>query len=73
MLGLSLGDIPLAEDMKVEILGRINNVKSDDMHAAAPVVDWQGLEVRVIHPAQLNIGKSCNLLCIDQTGFFFPE
>ena len=67
MLGLSLGDIPLGEDMKVEILGRINGVRSDDVRAAALVIGWQNLEVRVIHPAQLYVGKGCNLLGLDQT------
>ena len=67
MLGLSLGDIPLEGEMKVEILGRINGVKSDDVRAAALVIGWQDLEVCVIHPAQLYVGKGCNLLGIDQT------
>lgn len=66
MLGLSLGDIPLGDDMKVEILGRINGVKNDDVRAAALVIGWQNLEVQVIHPAQLYIGKGCNLLGLDQ-------
>ncbi len=67
MLGLSLGDIPLGEDMKVEILGRINGVKIDDVRGAALVIGWQNLEVHVIHPAQLYVGKGCNLLGLDQT------
>jgi hypothetical protein len=67
MFGLSLGEIPLGGDMKVEILGRIHGVKNDDVHAAALVIGWQNIEVRIIHPAQLYVGKGCNLLVLDQT------
>ena len=66
MLGLSLGDIPLGADMKVEIHGRISGVKNDDVRGAALAIGWQDLEVSVIHPAQLYVGKSCNLLGLDQ-------
>jgi hypothetical protein len=67
MLGLSLGYIPLNPEMHVEILGRVNGVKNDNVRAGAALLNWQDKAVRVIHPIQLYIGKGHNLIELDQS------
>jgi hypothetical protein len=67
MLGLSLGHIPLEHGMDVEILGRVNGLKGNDVRASAVRLEWRGKQVNVIHPVQLYIGKGHNLLGLDQS------
>lgn len=67
MLGLALGDIPVGEHFRVEILGRVNGVKRDVLEATAIQLASGNATVRVIHPVWLYIGKAHNLVELNQS------
>ncbi len=68
MLGLCLGEIPVGDDFRVEILGKVNGVKPEAVQSTAVELTWGESKVKVIHPFLLFVGKAHNVADLDQTG-----